>query len=277
MTFGRVALLSLALTSGGALTARAADMPSPTAPIGAGTSDTYIITLTGTAAATPTFPGSDKFTAIGFPSLRFRRSDEPARFAAPDDGISFSVFDNPTFRAGPLFRYQPGRYLEDDRRLFGLRKRNWDIEGGGFLEYWPLDFIRLRAELRHGFRGDSGFAATLGADFVAPVDRWTFSIGPRLDFGNSNYMRRYFGVTPAEALLNGRVTPFRPGSGIEGVGGLAAVTYTWNEQWATTGYVKYSRLVSDAGDSPIVRRIGSPNQFTLGARVSYSFAFTPNW
>jgi MipA family protein len=35
--------------------------------------------------------------------------------------------------------------------------------------------------------------------------------------------------------------------------------------------------VRDAGDSPITRRLGSQDQFTVGARLSYSFAITPFW
>ena len=63
-----------------------------------------------------------------------------------------------------------------------------------------------------------------------------------------------------------------PEAGVTG-----AVTYQWNESWSTTGYVNYKRLVGDVADSPIVTRIGSANQFTFGAKVSYSFGFTPWW
>ena len=37
------------------------------------------------------------------------------------------------------------------------------------------------------------------------------------------------------------------------------------------------RHAADAGDSPITRRLGSQDQFTVGARLSYSFAITPFW
>ena len=83
--------------------------PAPT-----GTSDTYMVTVTGNALLAPTFPGSDRLSASFFPSLSYRRSDEPVRFSAPDDGISLSIIDNPTFRVGPVFRFQSGRYYGDD-------------------------------------------------------------------------------------------------------------------------------------------------------------------
>jgi outer membrane protein len=244
-------------------------------PPAAGTSDTYIVTLTANGQLKPSFPGSDKLTGVGYPALSFRRSDEPARFAAPDDGISISVLDNPSLRIGPVVRLESGRYLQDDRRLFGLRKVPWDAEVGAFVEYWPLSFIRARAELRHGTRDGIGFVGNAGIDVVKSVDRFTFSLGPRITFADDDYVRVYYGVKPFEAALNGRLSAYRPNGGLTSVGALGAVTYSWNQTWATTAYVGYNRLVSDAADSPIVRRFGSENQFTIGASVSYSFNFNP--
>ena len=242
-----------------------------------GTSETYIVTLNANGVLQPSFPGSDNLSGSFFPSLSYRRSDEPERFTAPDDGISVSIIDTPTFRVGPLFRIQSGRFLADDRLLFGLEKRKFDVESGVFVEYWPLTFIRARAELRHGFRSDSGLAALFGVDYVQSVGRFTFSLGPRLYLGDKHYQDRYFGVRPLEAAINGHVTPFSPDGGLTAAGATASVTYKWNDEWSTTGYVNYRRIVGDAADSPIVRRIGSPDQYTVGAKVSYSFAFTPWW
>lgn len=285
----RTALAFLLLLAGGAAS-RAQEVEAAAAPeaggaragIGRfrpppkGTSDTYIVTLSGNGVLVPSFPGSDNLTPTFYPSLNYRRSDEPERFSAPDDGISISVIDDPSFRIGPVFRFQSGRYLEDDKLLFGLRKRNFDVESGLFIEYWPLTFIRARAELRHGFREDSGFVGNIGIDYVESVGRFTFSIGPRLALSDGEYANRYFGVSVAEALASGRVFPFKADGGLNSVGILGAVTYRWSDTWATTGYVGYDRLVRDVAASPIVTRIGSPNQLTLGAKLSYSFSFTPS-
>lgn len=241
-----------------------------------GTSDTYVVTLSGNGVLLPSFPGSDRATAAFYPSLTYRRSDEPERFAAPDDGISISVFDDPSFRFGPVARFQSGRYLADDRQLYGLRKLNFDFEPGLFLEYWPLTFIRARVEVRHGLRDDAGFVGDVGVDYVQPVGPLVFSLGPRLKLSDTEYANRYFGVSLAEAVTNGRLYPYRAHGGLNSVGLLGAVTYRWNETWATTGYVGYDRLVNEIADSPIVTRIGSRDQLTLGAKLSYSFNFTPS-
>lgn len=253
--------------------AQAADAPEPRAvpTFAAGDPSVWVVTITGNVQATPSFPGSSNYTAIGYPSASIRRLGEPQRFSTPDDGLSVPIYDSPLFRFGPTARFVPGRYYGDDRKaLFGFRDVRWAIEPGVFLEAYPVENIRARLELRHGVYGHHGFATTFGVDYILPLDRWSFSLGPRFNFGDESFARKYFGVEPYEAALNGRVTPYRPNS-YTTVGGLGAATYTFNEQWAVTGYVGYNRIIGASGDSPIVRRIGSPNQFTGGLKVDYSF------
>jgi outer membrane scaffolding protein for murein synthesis (MipA/OmpV family) len=209
----------------------------------------------GERAVHPRFPGSDKLSGVAYPSLNIRRAGEPPRFAAPDDGFSISLYDEiPELRFGPVVRLQGGRYYSDDRRLVGLRKINWSVEPGFFLEYFPVSFIRARIELRYALNGAEGLVGNAGIDFIAPIDRLTLSVGPRIGFGDANYVRRYFGVTPAEAAANVIIpAPYRPGADVTTAGVLAAASYQWNENWGTTVYGGYNRLIGDAGRSPIPR------------------------
>lgn len=273
----RVAASCAALLAIGATSAGAADLGSiRTMRPQQDASGTYVVTLTANGQFIPRFPGSDKLTGIVYPSVNIRRIEEPARFAAPDDGFSISVLDdNPAVRFGPVVRVQGGRYLSDDRRLFGLRKINWSVEPGAFFEYFPVSFIRARVELRYSLNGAEGLVGNAGLDFIAPVNRFTFSLGPRINFADAVYMRDYFGVRPFEAARNGRLPAYRPGAGIVSAGLLGAVTYQWNETWATTGYFGYNRLLDEAARSPIAR-IGDKNQLTFGASLSYSFNWSPS-
>jgi outer membrane protein len=232
----------------------------------------WIVTLKGNVQATPRYPGSDELSFVGYPSVSFRRAGTPQRFSSPDDGISLSLLDDSAFRFGVVGRFQGGRYLDDDRRLVGLDKIDWAVEPGVFVEYWPVQFLRARAEIRRGFNGHEGFVADFGLDAVQRFGAFTLSAGPRVSLGDDEFTRTYFGVTPAEAALNGEVSAYRPSGGITSAGATASVTYDWSEQWSTTGYVTYKRLVGDAADSPIVKRFGSENQVGVGLSVSYSFA-----
>ncbi len=259
--------------------AQAADLLFSPAPLQAQpqvqTSSDWIITVKGNLRAGPSYPGADDFSFIGYPSLSFRRAGTPERFSAPDDGLSFSFLEESAFRFGIVGRFQGGRYLEDDRRLAGLEKIDWAVEPGVFVEYWPVEFLRARAEIRRGFNGHEGFVADFGLDVVQKFGALTLSVGPRLALGDSEFTRTYFGVTPVEAALNGEVTPYRPSGGITSVGATAAVGYDWTEQWSTMAFVSYKHLVGDAADSPIVERFGSEHQVGVGLTVSYSFGYTP--
>ncbi len=231
----------------------------------------WIVTVKGNLKVGPSYPGSDDLSFFGYPSLSFRRAGTPERFSAPDDGLSFSFLEDSAVRVGVVGRFQGGRYLEDNRELFGLKKIDWAVEPGLFLEYWPVEFLRARAEIRRGFNGHEGFVADLGLDVVQRFGAVTLSAGPRLSLGDDTFTRTYFGVTPLEAALNGQVAAYKPSGGITSVGATAAASYDWSEQWSTTAYVTYERLVGDAADSPIVERFGSENQVGLGLSVSYSF------
>ncbi|MGO4705250.1 MipA/OmpV family protein [Microvirga sp. 2MCAF38] len=250
----------------------AADIKAPTA---APSPSGWIVTLTGQGEVGPSYPGSNKFSGFGYPSIDYRRVGEPPRWIAPDDGIDFTILNVSGFRAGPVVRFESGRYLSSDRRLFGLRKVNWSIEPGLFVEYWPANWLRARAEVRYGVNGFDGFVGDLALDLIGREGPYTFSVGPRMSFGDSNFTEAYFSVTPFEASLNGLVTPFKANGGVTSAGVLASASYKWSEQWTTTVYAGYRRLVGDSADSPITRRIGSPDQFLVGASLSYSFVFDP--
>ncbi|WP_134499477.1 MipA/OmpV family protein [Microvirga pakistanensis] len=231
----------------------------------------WIVTLKGNLRAQPTYPGADDLSFIGYPSLSLRRAGTVERFSAPDDGLSFSFVEDSALRFGAVGRFIGGRSVDDDRRLVGLDKIKWAVEPGVFVEYWPVEFLRARAEIRHGVHGHDGFVADLGLDVVQTFGAFTVSAGPRLSLGDSEFTRTYFGVTPEEAALNGQVEAYRPSGGITSVGATASASYSWSEQWATTAFVSYRRLVGDAADSPIVQTFGSENQVGLGLTVSYSF------
>jgi outer membrane scaffolding protein for murein synthesis (MipA/OmpV family) len=264
-------LVAAAALSIGAASAADFGTPYTSAPLAVPTSSGWVTTIKGNITAGPKYPGADDYSIMGFPSVSFSRVGTPRRFSAPDDGLSFSVLDETSLRFGLVGRFQGGRYLADNRELFGLAKVPWAVEAGAFVEFWPVEFLRARAELRHGFNGHHGFVGDVGLDLVQNVGAFTLSVGPRMALGDSDFTETYFGVSPYEAVLNGRVTPYAAAGGITSVGALAGISYDWSPQWSTTAYVRYSRLVGDAADSPIVKQFGSENQIKAGVTVSYSF------
>ena len=234
---------------------------------------TWVVTVSGTLQAVPRYPGASAYAGVGYPALDIRRAGEPRRFSAPDDGFSLSLYDDAAFRIGPTARFVPGRYYGDDRRhLFGLRDARFAVEPGVFIEYYPVPFIRTRVEARQGVYGHHGTVGSVGADYLLPSGDLLFSVGPRFNIGDASFARKYFGVSPSEAALNGRLTPYDPGS-FYAAGLVGAVTYTQDATWAYTGYAGYSRILGASGDSPLVRRpFGDPDQFQFGVKIDYAFS-----
>lgn len=232
----------------------------------------WIITLGGSLQLGPKYEGSSAMGPSFMPSLSWRRIGEAAGFSAPDDSLDFALYETDRFSVGVAGSFQSGRYSGSNNRLFGLRDVPWTIEAGVFAEYWPiLERLRTRIEVRQGFHGHHGVVADLSADWVERFGRFTFSAGPRLALGTASYMRRNFGITPEESLMNGYLAAYRPSGGLKSAGLASALEYTWSEQWSTTLFARYDRLTREAANSPLVRTIGQRDQFTVGIGASYSF------
>lgn len=262
----RLFVAALASSVATAAVAGSASNPPAEQPYG------WLLTVKGNVLVSPEFPGADSYSFIAYPSLSLRRAGTAEGFNAPDDGISLALFGNSSWSAGLVGRYQTGRYSGDDRKLTGLHDARWAVEPGLFAEYWPLqDTVRLRGEMRFGLNGYNGLVGNLSLDYVHRVGKFVISGGPRMAISGTDYMETYFGVTAQDALNNAAVTAYKPDAGIKSVGLAAAATYKWNESWATTVNAGYDRLVGSAADSPIVKNLGTTNQFTFGASASYTF------
>lgn len=232
----------------------------------------WIVTLGGSLQLGPKFDGANSAGPSFMPSLSWRRVGEPAGFSAPDDSLDFALYETDRFSIGLAGGLKSGRYSSSNNRLFGLRDVPWTIEAGIFAEYWPiLERLRTRAEIRQGFHGHHGVIADLSADWVERFGRFTVSGGPRLSLGTASYMRRNFGITPAESMVNGYLATYRPSGGLKSVGLASALEYTWSEQWSTTLFARYDRLAKEASNSPLVRTIGQRDQFSVGVGANYSF------
>ncbi len=254
-------------------TAFAADLPSikgPPAP----PADEWLLTLGVGPQVVNQFPGSKTYTVLPTGVISRWRPGEPEPFIAPDDGFGIDLFDYGSFKAGPVARFISRRGLSDGNgNFFGLHNVDWTLELGGFAEYWVMNMFRAHVEVRQAVNGNHGLEANLSLDAVERWGAWTFSAGPRLAYGDDTFMSAYYSVTPAEAALNGIVTPYLAKSSLDQVGGLISARYDFNRSWNTTVFGGYNRLIGDAGSSPIPIKLGSRDEFTGGVTVAYTFAW----
>ncbi|WP_133459612.1 MipA/OmpV family protein, partial [Lactobacillus crispatus] len=128
----------------------------------------------------PDFAGSKHSMFSPVPVFSIHRAGSPDRFRSPRDGASIALFDYGGFRAGPVGKYVSARKASSYSDLDGLGDVKAAFEIGGFVEYFPVDWLRLRAEIRQGFGGHHGIVADFSSDVIVPLSqRWTISGGPR--------------------------------------------------------------------------------------------------
>jgi MipA family protein len=243
----------------------------PSVPFVPSASGGWTVTVGIGGEMQPSYEGASSSKLAPKPIISIRRAGTPARFKSMRDNASFALIDVGGFRAGPVGSYKASRKAADHAELRGLRDVDWAIELGGFAEYYAMDWLRLRAELRRGFNGHEGIVADFAADVIVPInDRMTFAAGPRYRVTDAKYAETYFSVSNIEALASGLpVYDAKGGSGSVGVG--AQLRYKLDPQWEVRGYVEYDKLLGSIADSPLVQLRGSTNQVTYGLGVAYSF------
>jgi outer membrane protein len=281
----RLAIAALAAALPGF--AMAADLPStPASPPAAYSPPVpdWIVTIGVEGRVVPAWAGaSESAPALtGFPLFSVRQQGSPPDFPGARDSIGFSLIDLGQIKIGPAFKLVWQRKASDYAALNGLGDVGYALQAGGFAEYWPVPWLRLRGEARQGFGGETGVTGDLFADAIAPAGPWTLSAGPRLTLQSAAATGPYFSITAAQSAASTvsglpALPVYRAGGGLYSYGAGSMVQYTVDPQWTAHAIFEYERLTGSAADSPLVTQRGSPDQFTYGLGVTYSFAMHPWW
>ena len=219
----------------------------------------------------PNFEGANRSMLSPVPIFSIRRAGKADQFRGPRDAAGISFIEMAGFRVGPAFKYVAARNAADFAELRGLGDVNAAVELGGFVEYFPVDWLRGRVEVLQGFGGHHGVVANFSGDLIVPVaPQWTLSGGPRFTLQSTAATAPYFGINAAQALASG-LPQFNARGGAHSAGAGAQLRYQYSPQWEVHTYVEYQRLLGDAAASPLVQQRGSPNQLTVGLGASYSF------
>jgi outer membrane scaffolding protein for murein synthesis (MipA/OmpV family) len=148
------------------------------------------------------------------------------------------------------------------------------VEAGGFAEYYPTDWLRLRGEVRLGVHAYHGVVADLFADaFTDLTPTLRLSGGPRLSLASAGYFEAYYGVDAQESAASG-LAVYSPGGGLKSAGFGGALTWQATDKITTSLFGEYSRLLGPAADSSLVKERGSANQFLFGVSATYRLDFT---
>jgi MipA family protein len=271
--------------------AAAADLPAP-APMAPAAYVTatpdWIVTIGLEARLVPAFPGApdSKFSGSGMPLFSIRKQGTPPDYFGPRDSFGFNVVDLGQFKFGPAIKIVGERKGWDYPELYGLAGVHYAVQAGGFAEYWPVSWLRLRGEVRQGFGGETGVTGDLFLDAVVPAGQFRFSAGPRMTVQSAAAVSPYFSITTAEAAATavlgpphgqGPLTAYNAGGGVYSYGAGGQIEYFFSPQWSAHVFGEYERLTGSAADSPLVTVRGSPDQFTFGVGATYSFNMHPLW
>jgi outer membrane protein len=268
--------------------AAAADLPQPASvpnPVAyAPPVPDWIVTIGAEFRAVPAWPGApdSKIALAGLPLFSVRHAGEPPPYFGPRDSFGFTVIDLGQFKFGPAINYVGERKAADYAATVGLGNVALTVQAGAFAEYWPVEWLRLRTEVRQGFGGEGGVTNDTFLDAIVPFGQFRWSAGPRVTFASAPAINPYYGITLAQSINSvgaglTQLPVYHASGGLYSYGAGGQVEYFFNPQWATYSYVEYERLTGSAADSPLVIQRGSPDQFTFAVGARYSFTMHPVW
>ncbi|TCS59893.1 outer membrane protein [Primorskyibacter sedentarius] len=207
----------------------------------------------------PEYEGSDEYSVgpTGTASLNELRFGSINFSSSPDDlGLSL----------GPSFRYLAERDSDDFDELDGIPDNDAAVELGLKATY-KWEGFQVFGQLRKGVTGHEGLVGELGADAKYEISGATsLSFGPRVGFGDDEYMDYAFGVPNSATALSA----YDPDGGIRSFGAEARIRHDLGAKTAIEGRLAWERLAGDAEDSPIVEA-GSRDQLRLGVMLIRKF------
>jgi outer membrane scaffolding protein for murein synthesis (MipA/OmpV family) len=118
---------------------------------------------------------------------------------------------------------------------------------------------------------NDGLVVTLGVGYTMPIDdRTLVALTATIDYASGEYMSTYFGIDAGDSARSGLKT-YDADAGIKDVGlGVVLQYYPW-DRVGFRALARYTRLVGDAADSPVVDDRGDENQVVGGLMVTYRF------
>jgi outer membrane protein len=241
------------------------DTPDAEPSVGGKTS----IVIGAAARVAPVYEGSKTTKASPFPYIDIHGLFHDRVFISDIRGLGINIIDTGAFRTGVAFNDRGGRTSSDSPRLRGLPDIGSAASVAGFMTYSVKPFaFEFKVQRELGAR--PGTEAELGASFaMAPTPRWHVSVGTQLNWHDSKFNQKHFGVTAAEAAqataVGNSMTAYVPGSGLGTVGMTATSVYAMTEHWGFVTRLGLRDLIgSPAKDSPLTERTFGMD-FAIGA------------
>lgn len=236
--------------------------------------DAIDLQIGGAAVVAPKYEGSKEYEIRGFPILA------PAGSATGDDGVvqvrgvddfRLRAFNFNGFEAGPLAGYRFSRDESDGDRLDGLG----DIDGGvviGAYAAYSFSSIKPFVSYHYAVTGDdTGGLLRFGAETRWPVtSAIAITAVAGATYADSSYTDAYFGISEEQATRSvAGLSQFDADAGIKDVYLNLSTAIPLTDVWSLKLSGRYSHLLGDAADSPIVE---TESQFSGVVGLTYRFS-----
>jgi len=221
-------------------------------------------------AFVPDYEGSENYTAVPVINARLNLNNN-MYIGFLGNTLRANLVPSQEWNAGPLLRYRPERNNVDNSHVDAMKKVDAAIEAGGFVSYNLPDWTFSLSAAQDISGAHDGFLLDLGGGYRYKLQADTMlTFNAQLTYASSDYMQTYFSVDQGDALRSG-LKRYDADSGLKDFGIGVAVQHGFARNWSVVGVLRYSRLLGDAADSPVVDDAGSANQLLTGAFVNYSF------
>lgn len=235
-----------------------------------------VYTLGLGVAYAPDYEGSNDYAAVPLWHLRASDLYHPDTFVQLlGPSLRSNLLPSEHWRLGVSGRYQPDYDDVDNSRVQDLN----DTDAAGLLGLTvgydflaePARDFAVELDAQYDVLERNGGILTPRLRWQAPLSR-QMVVGAAVSttWGSEDYMGNRFSINSGAAARSG-LDEYDADGGIKNAMVSGTASYRFAEAWSLTGIVAYSRLFSEASDSPIVDDEGDENQFAGGLLVNYSF------
>lgn len=227
---------------------------------------------------TPRFPGSNSYRAVPYASFSYKTDGFSIHSEGP--GVLANISPTKAIEFGPVVQVGFGRKGNLNDPVINLLPRvGTSIEIGAYVAGGlPLALIGIHTKsaitarveiLKDVASGHRGTLIENSVGYTDPISEKLKLVGSvSATWADSRYTRAFFGVSQVASARSG-LTAYSTRSGFNSAALTGVADYKLGKRWSVISIGRYSRLIGDAANSPIVIERGSVNQFYFGLALKY--------